>query len=112
MELRKFIWIGYNRTLKKYQASEPMDTVDLLTGNYPKFFSIENRYEGGSCIFMGEVRNMDLIHFKMESGELQNYMLDIDRNGVVMLLGEKEKSGLSEMLEKPGLAEVTFSFIA
>ena len=112
MELRKFIWIGYNRTLKKYQASEPMDTVDLLTENYPQFFSIENRYEGGSCMFLGEVMNLDLIHFKMESRELENYMLDIDRNGVVLLLGDRENKRLAEMLEKPDIAEVTFSFTA
>lgn len=107
--MRKFIWIGYDREQKYYRASEPMDTDDMLRGNYPPFFSLENRDEEGSCRYIGAVSVSDMVHFQMESGECLRFMLDIDSNGKMMLLGEEQFLPLDDMLARADIAEVRFS---
>ena len=108
--MRKFVWIGYDREQKYYLASEPMDTDDMLRGNYPPFFSLANRDETGSCRYIGAVSGSDTLHFKMVSGECLHFMLDIDGNGKMMLLGEEQKMQVADMLARTDIAEVTFSY--
>lgn len=67
-ELRKFVWVGYNKKFKDYMVSQPMTTEDILLKNYPSFFSLDNRQESGNCKFIMEVFEGDsLIYYTKNS---------------------------------------------
>lgn len=99
----KFVWIGYNRILHRYEASGALDTEDILAGNYPQFFCLENR-KSGSCKFIGEFFHCDVIHFKMESGELKNYMIDLSEQEIILY--GNTKMYLSDMLDDTAIKNV------
>lgn len=105
--MKRFIWIGFNRYFKKWWASEPMTTTDLLRRNYPTFFALQNRADGGNCEFVGEAYELDTIHFTMKTKEVINFMVEFDKNNKVMLLGNSTKIRLEDyLLENNGIEKI------
>jgi len=63
-DLRKFVWVGWNKHFKNYWVSEPLTTRRLLEKKYPSFFNVEN----DNCIFVMEIFEGDtLIYYTQNS---------------------------------------------
>lgn len=105
--MKRFIWIGFNRHFKQWQSSEPMTTTDLLQGKYLTFFGLDNREDGGNCLFVGEAFELDTIHFTMKTKEVISFMVEFDKNDKVMLLGNSTKIRLEDyLLENNGIEKI------
>lgn len=81
MELRKFVWVGRNKMFTKtiyITVSEPMTTRDVLAGNYPSFFSLNNRAPGGNCEFLMEIFEGDrlLMHTENSMSDMKVILKD------------------------------------
>ena len=62
--LRKFVWVGWNKHFQNYWVSDPLTTCQLLKGEYPSFFNINN----DNCIFVMEIFEGDtLIYYSKSS---------------------------------------------
>lgn len=76
MNLRKFVWVGKNLKFNEITVSRPLTTRQLIKGEYPSFFSIDN----DNCQFLMEIFEGDTLNY-FTKNSMSNMLVKIE-NGI------------------------------